>query len=64
VPGPGGCFVARLPADSGGGWLRLYRWIEGVPVDLADAGGAGRVGSLLGRLRELSTLVTLQAANR
>jgi Ser/Thr protein kinase RdoA (MazF antagonist) len=50
VPGPGGCFVARLPADSGGGWLRLYRWIDGVPADLADPGVATRVGSLLGRL--------------
>jgi Ser/Thr protein kinase RdoA (MazF antagonist) len=50
VPGPGGCFVARLPADSGGGWLRLYRWIDGVPVDLADAGVAARIGGLLGRL--------------
>jgi Ser/Thr protein kinase RdoA (MazF antagonist) len=50
VPGPDGCFVARLPADSGGGWLRLYRWIDGVPVDLADAGVATRAGSLLGRL--------------
>ncbi len=50
VPGPGGCFVARLPADSGGGWLRLYRWIDGVPVDLADAGAAARAGGLLGRL--------------
>jgi Ser/Thr protein kinase RdoA (MazF antagonist) len=50
VPGPGGCFVARLPAGSGGGWLRLYRWIDGAPVDLADAGIAARVGRLLGRL--------------
>jgi len=50
VPGPGGCFVAGLPADSGGGWLRLYRWIDGVPVDLADPGVATRVGGLLGRL--------------
>ena len=50
VPGPDGCFVARLPADSGGGWLRLYQWIDGVPADLADAGVAARVGSLLGRL--------------
>jgi hypothetical protein len=50
VPGPGGCFVARLPGDSGRGWLRLYRWIDGVPVDLADAGVAARVGGLLGRL--------------
>jgi Ser/Thr protein kinase RdoA (MazF antagonist) len=50
VPGPGGCFVVRLPADSGGGWLRLYRWIDGVPVDLTDPGVATRVGGLLGRL--------------
>jgi Ser/Thr protein kinase RdoA (MazF antagonist) len=50
VPSSGGCFVARLPADSGGSWLRLYRWIDGAPVDLADAGIATRVGGLLGRL--------------
>ena len=50
VPGPGGRFVARLPGDSGGGWLRLYRWVDGVPVDLADAGVAARVGRLLGQL--------------
>jgi Phosphotransferase enzyme family len=53
VPGPGGRFVARLPGDpgdSGGGWLRLYRWVDGVPADLADAGIAARVGRLLGRL--------------
>ena len=50
VPGPSGCFVARLPADSGGGWLRLYRWIDGVPVNLTDPGVATRVGGLLGRL--------------
>jgi Ser/Thr protein kinase RdoA (MazF antagonist) len=50
VPGLGGCFVARPPADSGGGWLRLYRWIDGMPVDLADAGVAARAGGLLGRL--------------
>lgn len=49
VPGPGGCFVARLPAESGG-WLRLYRWIDGVPADPAGAGVAARVGSLPGRL--------------
>jgi Ser/Thr protein kinase RdoA (MazF antagonist) len=50
VPGADGSFVARLPADAGGGWLRLYRWIDGVPVDLADAGVAAPVGRLLGRL--------------
>jgi len=50
VPGPGGCFVARLPAGSGGGGLRLYRWMDGVPVDLTGVGVAARIGSLLGRL--------------
>lgn len=50
VPGPGGCFVARLPDGTGGGWLRLYRWIDGGPADLADVGVADRVGDLLGRL--------------
>src|SRR5262249_23858690 len=50
VPGPGGRFVAALPAEAGGGWLRLYRWIDGAPADLADAGVATRVGGLLGRL--------------
>ena len=35
---------------SGGGWLRLYRWVDGVPADLADAGAAVRIGGLLGRL--------------
>jgi Ser/Thr protein kinase RdoA (MazF antagonist) len=50
VPGPGGRFVAALPADSGGGWLRLYRWVDGVPVDPADAGVAARASGLLGRL--------------
>jgi Ser/Thr protein kinase RdoA (MazF antagonist) len=50
VPSPGGCLVARLPADSGGGWLRLYRWIDGAPVDPADAGIATRAGGVLGRL--------------
>jgi Ser/Thr protein kinase RdoA (MazF antagonist) len=50
VPGPGGSFVAALPPDAGHGWLRLYRWIDGVPVDPADAGVAARAGDLLGRL--------------
>ena len=50
VPGADGSFVARLPADAGGGWLRLYRWIDGEPVDLGDARVAAPVGRLLGRL--------------
>ena len=37
-------------APAGGGWLRLYRWIDGVPADLADASVAARAGDLLGRL--------------
>lgn len=49
VPAASGRFVEKLPADSGG-WVRLYRWADGMPVDLADAGVAGRVGDLLGRL--------------
>jgi len=50
VPSLSGCFVARLPAGSGGEWLRRYRWTDGVPVDLADAGVAARAGGLPGRL--------------
>ena len=50
VPAADGSFVARLPADAGGGWLRLYRWIAGVPVELGDAGVAAPAGRLLGRL--------------
>jgi Ser/Thr protein kinase RdoA (MazF antagonist) len=30
--------------------MRLYRWVDGVPVDLADPGVATRAGGLLGRL--------------
>jgi Ser/Thr protein kinase RdoA (MazF antagonist) len=50
LPGRDGRFLVRLPADLGGRWLRLYQWIDGVPVDLADAGTARSVGDLLGRL--------------
>jgi Ser/Thr protein kinase RdoA (MazF antagonist) len=50
LPGRDGRFLVRLPAELGGRWLRLYQWMDGVPVDLADADVAGRAGDLLGRL--------------
>jgi Ser/Thr protein kinase RdoA (MazF antagonist) len=49
VPSVTGHFVIRLTAGPGG-WVRLYRWIDGVPVDLSDLGAASRAGDLLGRL--------------
>jgi Ser/Thr protein kinase RdoA (MazF antagonist) len=42
LPGRDGRFLQELAADHGGGWLRLYRWIDGVPVDLADRGWPSR----------------------
>jgi len=50
LPGRDGRLVVPLPERLGGGWLRLYRWIDGVPADLADPELAVRVGDLLGRL--------------
>jgi Ser/Thr protein kinase RdoA (MazF antagonist) len=37
-------------SGTGGGWLRLYEWIDGEPADLADPGVASRIGDLLGTL--------------
>ena len=54
LPGRGGRFLQELAADHGGGWLRLYRWIDGVPVDLADPGLAVQIGDLAGRLHALA----------
>jgi hypothetical protein len=34
--------------------MRLYRWINGVPVDLADPGLAVQIGDLAGRLHALA----------
>jgi Ser/Thr protein kinase RdoA (MazF antagonist) len=50
LPAISGQFLVRLPADLGGGWLRLYRWMDGVPIDPAEPDPAGRAGRLLGRL--------------
>ena len=54
LPGRDGRFLQQLAADHGGGWLRLYRWIDGVPVDLADPGLAAQIGDLAGRLHALA----------
>jgi phosphotransferase family enzyme len=53
-PGRDGRFLQELAPDQGGGWLRLYQWIDGVPADLADPGMAARIGELAGRLHALS----------
>ena len=39
---------------TGGGWLRLYEWIDGEPADQADPGVASRIGELLGTLHALA----------
>jgi Ser/Thr protein kinase RdoA (MazF antagonist) len=54
LPGRDGRFVQELAPGQGGGWLRLYRWIDGVPADLADPGLAARIGDLAGRLHALA----------
>ena len=53
LPGRDGRFLQELAPADGGGWLRLYRWMDGVPVDLADPGLAARIGGLAGRLHAL-----------
>jgi Phosphotransferase enzyme family len=50
LPATSGQFLVRLPADLGGGWLRLYRWMDGVRLDPAAPDRGGRAGGLLGRL--------------
>jgi Ser/Thr protein kinase RdoA (MazF antagonist) len=50
VPGRDGRFLVRLSGELGGGWLRLYQWIDGVPIDPAAPDPAGRAGGLLGRV--------------
>ena len=54
LPGRGGRFLQELAPGQGGGWLRLYRWIDGVPVDLAGPGLAAQIGDLAGRLHALA----------
>ena len=54
LPGRGGRFLQELAPGQGGGWLRLYQWIDGVPVDLADPGLAVQIGDLAGRLHALA----------
>lgn len=50
LPDRGGRFLARLPGHAGGGWLRLYQWIDGESVDLANPRVPGQIGDLLGRM--------------
>jgi Ser/Thr protein kinase RdoA (MazF antagonist) len=50
LPDRGGRFLARLPERAGGGWLRLYQWIDGESVDLTDPRVPGQIGDLLGRM--------------
>jgi Ser/Thr protein kinase RdoA (MazF antagonist) len=54
LPGRDGRFLQELASGQDGGWLRLYRWIDGVPPDLADPGLAVRIGDLAGRLHALA----------
>jgi hypothetical protein len=54
LPGRDGRFLQELAPGQGGGWLRLYRWIDGVPVDLAGPGLAAAIGDLAGRLHALA----------
>jgi hypothetical protein len=54
LPGRDGRFLQELTPGHGGGWLRLYRWIDGVPVDLADPGLAAAIGALAARLHALA----------
>ena len=54
LPGRDGRFLQELAPEQGGSWLRLYRWIDGVPADLADPGLAARIGGLAGRLHVLA----------
>lgn len=50
LPAVDGRFVVALPEHLGGCHLRLYRWVDGTPVDPAAPGVAARLGALLGRL--------------
>jgi Ser/Thr protein kinase RdoA (MazF antagonist) len=45
-----GRIVVPVTTEAGDRWLRLYQWVDGVPVDLADIATAGRIGDLLARL--------------
>jgi Ser/Thr protein kinase RdoA (MazF antagonist) len=50
VPASTGRFTVQIAGHAPQRRLRLYQWIDGAPVDLADAGTAARIGDLLARL--------------
>jgi Ser/Thr protein kinase RdoA (MazF antagonist) len=47
LPAPGGRYVVPVPDALGGGWLRLYTWVDGSHPEVTDP---ARLGTLLGRL--------------
>ncbi|WP_460070522.1 phosphotransferase [Streptomyces sp. YKOK-I1] len=55
MPARTGSHAARLPADRGGSWLKLYDWVDGTPADPADPAlldWCGRTLALLHRAGE------------
>jgi Ser/Thr protein kinase RdoA (MazF antagonist) len=50
APGKDGSYLFELPEELGGARVRLYQWVDGVPVDGTEPGLADKVGHLLGRL--------------
>ncbi|GAA3140332.1 phosphotransferase enzyme family protein [Nonomuraea roseoviolacea] len=49
-----------LPAP-GGGWLRLYEWVDLRPVDPADRATPGELGALLARLHRCAPATAAEA---
>jgi Ser/Thr protein kinase RdoA (MazF antagonist) len=50
VPDRDGRYLVPLTGYRGDRWLRLYRWVDGVPADPADPSLAAQIGDLVGRL--------------
>ncbi len=50
LPAVDGRFVVEIPGGLGDGWLRLYGWADGVPVEPTADDVAEKLGELLGRL--------------
>ncbi|MEU1517160.1 aminoglycoside phosphotransferase family protein [Streptomyces sp. NPDC005811] len=58
MPARTGSHVARLPAERGGSWLKLYDWVDGAPADPAAPAlldWCGRTLALLHRAGEGTT---------
>jgi Ser/Thr protein kinase RdoA (MazF antagonist) len=50
LPGGDGNYLFELPDEFGGAFIRLYRWVDGVPIDATEPEMAAKAGHLLGRL--------------